>query len=822
MILKKASEISRPLKSIAEEHLKVRAYLGDGIYLHDDDAIGSLKKINPVYDEPHPEEKVNRFFLEYQRLIAGVLSGLPMGSGNIVVQYICSQRGANPFTHPEGSVYADILKNEGRFLEDKGLIKRDHYLSILWYPKKTLWQSFKESLSSMKGPESYQESLLEMKRQFERELKRITRLTTLNITPVEAPEYLRYCASVLGGGYVPDSISTEVNDLHKLSEHVPVSKISPSGNKININGKDTRIFIFGHFPIAFCNGRLKTFLSRIPVKKWEMIWSMSEGSYETDLAFAMRLSYFSKGPRTRGIREDMESFRDNITTQNPYGKLSLKLIVHDCDEDAAIDIIRESTMYLNAPCRQEEEFAVTKILHSLPLNSTPDQSSILGDYLNMPLSRAVGFLPLYGGPPIEGFRLWRSNRNFPTSFNLFKGDQNRIFVILGVSGAGKSSFLSPIILEFKAQFPDGIIRIIDNKTSYMKTADFIGGKSIILSPDYLEKKPFSPFALSKWGKDEIELITSFISSSIVIDSPKASIQGYHEDIIKEALTRALSEFEKDKINAEDEGYATASHITWEQISEQLEPAADAKNISDPQILHQLRMWTLPFNKTGKYGFIFCAQEQGELSDSSHFVVYDLGPVEEKLLEILSRLVSLKVCRDLSRLDESIPKLVIIEELGVFLQGGNENTQMAANQFVQEIVKTVRKYGGVPGGVTNQVEDFFKHPGGKAFWSQAQQRIFLPMAGEISNLKKLASDYLDEGDFDCISSLKLKDKEYSQAYVINNPCDYKGIVNLSLTPFMYCLSSTSPSVVSEYKKLRRFNEPYEALNTLTDKFIGGEF
>ena len=73
--------------------------------------------------------------------------------------------------------------------------------------------------------------------------------------------------------------------------------------------------------------------------------------------------------------------------------------------------------------------------------------------------------------------------------------------------------------------------------------------------------------------------------------------------------------------------------------------------------------------------------------------------------------------------------------------------------------------------------------------------------------------LTAADIDIIRSLHINDGEYSQAYIISENTDYRGVVNMPLSPAMYALLNTSPSQNSRYAKLRgsaSTSTPYQNL------------
>ena len=485
------------------------------------------------------------------------------------------------------------------------------------------------------------------------------------------------------------------------------------------------------------------------------------------------------------------------------------MLFRSVDYEIESKIRRSALNYLNIPINLENRHAPLLISSCLPLNCSSEENSIVGRFRPMRLENALGFLPVYDGPYRKGYKLWQSTRGFPTSFDIFGGDQNRTTVILGKMGSGKSVINNTLILEFRARFPEGIIIVIDKKTSYQKSSDLIGGKVVRFTKENFKKAPYSPFAVKDWKDEDIELVISFITTAISESNPKAQIMDEHTEVLSEALKICIKLQEEDQEYALKEGGEIHPHFIWKDVLEQLEAAAVNKGFKSTAPVDELRRWTTSFSKTGQLGFLFCEYEKEEkFSESLNFIVYDLeGISDPRLQTIAARLVGLKVSREVLRYPESIPKLIIFEELGVYLEGDSQETQEQANRLVCNITKTIRKKNGIPVGITNAVDDFFTKAGGKSFWQQSTQKIFLPFTSEMvgslyERIEKKEIQGLGKADLDIIKSLHIKDGHYSQAYVMSDVADFKASVNLPLSPSMYALVNTSPLTNQRYMDLKK--------------------
>ncbi|HYX33506.1 MAG TPA: hypothetical protein VE954_10360 [Oligoflexus sp.] len=518
--------------------------------------------------------------------------------------------------------------------------------------------------------------------------------------------------------------------------------------------------------------------------------------------------WFAVGPSYKKTREDLQSFDENIGNLNPYGKLSLKLVTYNIDKATERRILRYAIQYLNVPVICEDRVGPHLISTALPLNCGSEHNSIVGRHRTIRLAPALGFLPIYGGYRGTGYRLWRSNRGFECRFDRFAGEQNRTTITLGMAGAGKSVSDGFDIMEFKARYPDSAVIVVDNKSSYERLADLLGGKVVKFDEDFLKENPYSPFAIKTWEKEDINLVVSFISSCIAWVNPYAEFTSDHSEILVEAIKMCVNNHAKDLAWAQEHPERAASvppHFTLVQVLEKLEPAADLKNFrGSMEAVDQLRKWLVPFTKTGQFGFLFSEHEKPQEHDSHKFMVYDLGGIsDQRLQSMAAQLVALKLIRDIKKLGRATQKFIIFEELGVFLHGESETTKDIANRLVKNITKTVRKYNGIPHGITNGVEDFFDRRGGQAFWAQATRKIFLPMThAMIEKLEEKAKD-LDSADIDILKSLHIKDGVYTQAYIIlgQGRDQVKVVIEIPLSPTAGAVFITTGSVCAYYDDLR---------------------
>ena len=793
--------------SFAEAHIHLREDLGDDVILLSNGDLGVVYEIDGIYDEPLTEEGLEQEVFDYQKFLRNLVCGYPsfLNPKNVVVQFILNQRDISKC--PENS-YSSLPVGEFLSAEEKkmfhlGLLKKRFFVCVRYthYKEKTRFLGAFKNLKNgiQKDIENAKKDFLAFIYYAEEQfalVKKIKRLKALEIVDI-----IEDCL------FAGESKEKIFLDKENISKGIFNDDIRIEGPKLFLNGKESRVFVFSHFPETMSLGEIKTFIRALPIKKFDLVWCFSNGSNEIGQDINFPLAWFSKGTGKRKVFDNLDSFKNSVDAQNPYGKLSIRLIAYDIEDVSVINHIQTVALdMLGGRMVEEKQIPLHLFTSSLPLGGIKEANKIKGRYRTSSLNEAMTFLPVFCGPRADyGKRYWISREGTPVKFDLFAGDGNKMMTVLGRSGAGKSVFMSQVILEFLERFPEGIVRVIDRKTSYTKIADLFGGKVISFSEEALRAKPYSPFALTEWDADDIARIFTLIWSAIVQKNKGVSVTSLHQEILIDALKMAFN------IQAQNISYKeqhptenVPKHPTFMDVLSYIPKIAQSKGIpSSKEAAEDLAAWTISLQQTGQYGFLFSSEEQAEEIGSSPFLVYDLDGIPDDVLRLLSAQMAFgKISRDLARYPKTTPKLLIFEELGMLLLGEDEQTQKANSNFIQNIFKTCRKYGAQGIALTNEVRDFSEKEAGRAIWSQSTQKVFLPLSKDlINNLKTSFPGEFNEADIDIFGSLTLeKNLARSSIYIksANEICPFVGSIYSPLSPAMEAVASTSPSILSRYE------------------------
>ncbi len=834
--------------SIAEAHVDLRQELLHNVFWLANGDLGVVYEVEGIYDEPLTHDELNSEVFLFYKLLRAVVPGIPNHAalGNIMVHVICSQRELKDKsrieieakrTHLEPSIAQQIIEKEEDLLFQKGMVERKFYIGVRYSSprlsllKRTL-KFFKDVVT--KKTSAIIEDLEAQAQFFHEELTQKEIESGLRLRRLDATELVAYYNSVLNCGeplpYVVDAGAAEENEFVSLHDLVlnEQCEAKPDGLVFD-NGKSIRAYVMKMLPRNYLLGRIRKLMDDLPIKTFDLVWIFGDGKVQPDNKLGLKKLWFARGPSHQSKMEDLVKFSDKIDNLRPYGMMGLRLLAYNLPDEQKSSILDRAVTWLGVPIIEEKQQALHFVVSSLPLNCQKYGLGVPGRYVTTRLEAATGFIPVYKGPELSGpaCRYWGSRSRTPTCFDIFRGQDNRMTVMLGRSGAGKSCLNSQLILEFLARFPDGIVRIIDRRTSYQKLCDIYGGQVVEFSEEHLKENPFSPFYAERYDEDIVASIQALIETVIAQTNKGESIKMQHSEVLKEAISRALNEHIRNLQYSKETGAETYEHIIWDpDIKQKLYDAGLAKGFKGwEKVVDDITRWTIGLDESGMYGFIFSRHEKKRLETSGkRIVVYDLQNIAQENLQIIAaQLAFMKIALDIRRAPLSTTKLVNFEELGVLLQGDNAQTKEMANNFVKEVVKTCRKTNSIAFGITNDVEDYTLLPGGKTFWNQSTQKIFLPSTLEMveelqKNFRKISA-----ADLQIIGDLRIdKSEKYSQAYLISEISPYKGSFDIPLSPQLDALVTTSPDQLGLYARLKKQGrKPEEIIDQMAKEHPYGE-
>ncbi len=839
-----ARALELPL-SFAEAHIPLREHLGNGVFLLASGELGVVYEVDGIYDELLSESEILGALTPFMKFLRQIVVGIPTYAGlrNTVVQLICSQREQKSIPNPVRPVKSEaggILRSEEDRLFSMGLVQRRYLMCVRYTPPKdtgsaiqkvrTMLDLFKPD-GALEDQERdkvhhYSDEFEDTLKNLEAEFNSARKISRLSLS-----QLLHYYADVLHGATAQRLIYPNEKNIQ---ESIYTSNLTGTPDGVEIEG-GSRItpFVLSQLPNEYAAGLMRHFIDSLPVKNFDIVWGFSHGSRDFGSALAVKSSWFSHGPAHRGKHEDLISFQNNLDALRPHGVQSLRLLTYDIDDATKARIQTLAMDHIGARLIPERQIGVHMVVSSLPLCLSREGNRISGRCRQIRLENAVGFWPIYDGPSREHGVRWHCSRNLtPTRFDLFRGEGNRMTTVLGTSRAGKSCLMNQLLLEFMERFPEGVIRVIDKKTSYLKLSDLLGGKIVSFSESALRLNPYSPFALGDWEDDDIEGIYVLLATALVQKNPGIDLSSLHTELLRDAIKIAYNNQLINIRHADRTGDCSFDpHPVWTNVLAALPQAANLKAEAGVkgagEAREQLAAWSVSLGPSGQYGFIFSAHERQDSATAlASFLVYDLDGISDPVLQLLAaQMAFLKITRDLAKFPRSTPKLIVFEELGMLLHGDSQAQKLNA-EFIQNVVKTCAKLNAQAISLTNGVGDYTDKPAGKTLWTIATQKLFLPLGDAmVSDLKAKCTGEFTDAEFQILASLEINRRlKRSELYVRseNSDAPYRGTMFLPLSPAMDALVTSSGSQVELYAKLRREGlAASEALKTMAKDYPFGE-
>lgn len=135
-------------------------------------------------------------------------------------------------------------------------------------------------------------------------------------------------------------------------------------------------------------------------------------------------------------------------------------------------------------------------------------------------------------------------------------------------------------------------------------------------------------------------------------------------------------------------------------------------------------------------------QQTNIDLSNKFTVADISELKEEILP-LGMFITIDLFWDKIKEDRTQKKVIIVDELWNLI-GSSGNKQTA--QFILEIFKIIRGYGGSAIGATQDINDFFALEGGKygkGIINNAKMKIILQLEDEDAEVLRRILKMSDE-------------------------------------------------------------------------------
>lgn len=455
--------------------------------------------------------------------------------------------------------------------------------------------------------------------------------------------------------------------------------------------------------------------------------------------------------------------RQQMQTENedPY-YLYILVTVYAESKDALIDRLRsvESKMdsmdmvSRKADFRHETGFKATLPLHQI----TPDlKKSTARNTLTTGLATTYPFVSSEFCDNDGIFMGVNEHNHSMVIVDIFNTAlyKNANMVILGTSGAGKTFLLQLIALRNRLQSTDVMIIAPLKGHEFKRSCESIGGQFIRISPSSTDcinimeiRKSSLEIDFDDDNEDPMEIPNSSKNSSLLL----SKIQKLHIffSLVFPDLTIEEKQYLDDRLI---EVYRLKG-ITFDNeslYSNEVERTTGQRKFKRMPVLGDLYELLAKDQNTTRMalllkrlvsGSLQLFNQQTNIDLSNKFTVADISELKEDILP-LGMFIAVDLFWDKIKEDRTQKKVIIVDELWNLI-GSSGNRQTA--QFILEIFKIIRGYGGSAIGATQDINDFFALEGGKygkGIINNAKMKIVLQLEDEDAEVLKGVLKMSDE-------------------------------------------------------------------------------
>lgn len=332
--------------------------------------------------------------------------------------------------------------------------------------------------------------------------------------------------------------------------------------------------------------------------------------------------------------------------------------------------------------------------------------------------------------------------------------KNANMVVLGTSGAGKTFLIQLIALRNRLQ-NIGVMMIAPLKGhEFKRSCESIGGQFIKISPsssdciNIMEVRESSLEIDIDDGEDGIidpaaskntSLLLSKIQKlhiffSLVFPDMTVEEKQYLDDKLIEVYRLKGITFDNESLYSDEIDRMTGKRKfkSMPVLGDLYELLAKEQNTTRMALLLK-RLVT---------GSLQLFNQQTNIDLSNKFTVADISELKEEILP-LGMFIAIDLFWDKIKEDRTQKKVIIIDELWNLI-GSSGNKQTA--QFILEIFKIIRGYGGAAIGATQDVNDFFALEGGKfgkGIINNSKMKIVLQLEDEDAEVLRRVLKMSDE-------------------------------------------------------------------------------
>lgn len=502
--------------------------------------------------------------------------------------------------------------------------------------------------------------------------------------------------------------------------------------------------------------------------------------------------------RSRVQREEILDVQEKLAKDDRCLQMTFNVTVDGENEQEIDERVRSVCNIFNnqLDCEAivEDHIGLASCINGLPLCYTPDSDHSSKRYIRILRSDALNFLPIFDScrgmrDPVT-FHLSREGNLAP--FTLLNNPINSHTVVLADSGSGKSAFVADWLQSVKrlsSSKDEPLVFIIDKKCSYKALARFYDGDITIFDRD--KDVPFSPFR-GIYDNEKIAFLTNLMMSAIALTSPSFNLESEHQTALSKALQLAYEKkcqrtgliYRDGKLEQAEDGGDV--ELTMEEFIAELAALNDGSKTVRAAV-EPLLAKLKPFYGDGIYARFF-ANSPRPLEKSSSLYIYDLDSLDSD--PTLQTLMTMAVIEEIRRVI-SLPTnkgrtgFIVLEEFAML---GRNNKVF--RDFALDFSETMRKRGVWLITLTPRPQNYFELVTGQAFWSVAENYVFLQMNPDNIEYVVNKSSIFDSATAEIARSLTTIKDSHADFLFINKKKDIQQVLTYRQTPYDRWMSPTN--------------------------------
>ncbi len=349
------------------------------------------------------------------------------------------------------------------------------------------------------------------------------------------------------------------------------------------------------------------------------------------------------------------------------------------------------------------------------------------------------------------------------------------FYVVGSTGAGKSFFMNYILMNSLVYDP--YVFILDYGESYRTVVEFFNIPILTIAKEQENSVKLNPFAIKRFDEDSLQYLVLFVES-LVKEEGRYSLEERVDisQAIKQMFERRGVEFGQEIPPDFDKPTLSDLYVYLKEIN--------------PRLAKRLKLWL----RGELYGRYFDHKEDNFSFSRIQYIEMTGFDKDDRLSSPLIFTLFYKIFETITTIPPGEKKLVLMDEVWKFLL----NRTMADK--TQEIFRTIRKFGGLIGIITQHPADLLNSEYRDAILANIYITYFLKQERVYEEWKTTFS--MNEREFEEIKSLQMVKGQYSEIMFWSGAIRKK--IRLTVNPLLYWMFTTNPY---EKEKRRRYIEKY---------------